>query len=102
MDIVMSSIIASPCLVHLSEEGLSISESVVFLHIVKEVLYDEKEVSNRLLYDKTKLTIRTLTTIVNTLREKGFIEISFVKKCRIMKCLRIDLFKYNSFQLTNF
>lgn len=102
MDIVSVASVISPCLVSLLEEGLSINESVVFIHIVGEVLDEQKEVSNQLLYDKTKLTVRTLTSIIKTLNNKGFIEISFVGKCRTIRCLRSDLLKYNIFQLINF
>lgn len=51
MDIVSVASVISPCLVSLLEEGLSINESVVFIHIVGEVLDEQKEVSNQLLYD---------------------------------------------------
>ena len=42
MDIVSVASVISPCLVSLLEEGLSINESVVFIHIVGEVLDEQK------------------------------------------------------------
>lgn len=75
-----------------TQEGLSRNAATVLIHLAAMIYYTEGRASNKLLAEKSRLSERTITSLIEYLEYKKFISVNNITNPRTVTLLRVDIF----------